>query len=59
TPEELIAIAKRIPLQRLATAADVAAAYVFLASDAAEYYTGIVIRVDGGYVLPEAASLSV
>jgi len=58
TPEELIAIGKRIPLRRLATPADIAAAYVFLASDEAEYYTGIVIRVDGGYVLPEAAALS-
>jgi 3-oxoacyl-[acyl-carrier protein] reductase len=58
TPEERIAIGKRIPLQRLAAPSDVAASFVFLASDAAEYYTGIVIRVDGGYVLPEAAALS-
>jgi 3-oxoacyl-[acyl-carrier protein] reductase len=58
TPEEVAAIAKRIPLRRLATPADIAAAYAFLASDAAEYYTGIVIRVDGGYVLPEAAALN-
>lgn len=57
TPQEIAAIGQRIPLKRLATPADIAAAYVFLSSDEAEYYTGIVIRADGGYVLPEPVSV--
>lgn len=38
----------RIPLQRLGTPGDVAAAVAFLASDAAAYITGQVLCVDGG-----------
>ena len=38
----------RIPLQRLGTADDVAAAVCFLASDEASYITGQVIAVNGG-----------
>lgn len=40
--------AARIPLQRLGTPADVAAAVVFLASDEAAYITGHVLAVNGG-----------
>jgi 3-oxoacyl-[acyl-carrier protein] reductase len=43
--EELM---KQIPLARLGTADDVAAAVKFLASDAAAYITGQVIHVNGG-----------
>ncbi|WP_240431216.1 SDR family NAD(P)-dependent oxidoreductase [Mycobacterium kyogaense] len=38
-----------IPLRRLATPEDVAAAVAYLASDDAKYVTGTTIAVDGGY----------
>jgi glucose 1-dehydrogenase len=43
--------AKHLPWGRLATAEDIARAAVFLSSDAADYVTGAVLRVDGGYSL--------
>lgn len=43
--EEVI---RQIPLRRIATVDDVAAWYLFLASPASRYATGIVIPVDGG-----------
>ena len=43
--------AERIPLKRLGTAADVAAAVTFLASDEASYITGHVLAVNGGMYL--------
>lgn len=43
-------VAAAIPLQRIATPADVAAAVAFLASVEAAYITGVSIPVDGGYV---------
>lgn len=42
------AVEDQIPLRRIATVADVAEWYAFLASDAAGYATGTVITVDGG-----------
>jgi len=51
-PEELKAkMLSAIPLNRLGKPEDVAAACVFLASDAADYITGQVITVDGGMVM--------
>jgi len=38
----------RVPLARMGTDADVAAAIVFLASDEAAYITGHVLDVNGG-----------
>lgn len=42
--------ATRLPWRRLGTIEDIGQAVVYLASDAAEYVTGAVLRVDGGYV---------
>jgi NAD(P)-dependent dehydrogenase (short-subunit alcohol dehydrogenase family) len=40
--------AAKVPLKRITEARDVAAAAVFLASDASSYITGVSIDVDGG-----------
>ncbi len=40
---------KPVPLDRAGTPADVAPAYLFLASDAAAYVTGELLSVDGGW----------
>ncbi|MFO0850500.1 MAG: SDR family oxidoreductase [Gemmataceae bacterium] len=39
---------EQIPVRRIAIVDEVAGWFVFLASDAARYATGIVIPVDGG-----------
>jgi 3-oxoacyl-[acyl-carrier protein] reductase len=43
-----------IPMRRLGTVDDIAAAALYFASDAAGYVTGQTIVVDGGQVLPES-----
>ena len=48
-PETETYVLDNIPLHRLATVDDVAAATCFLASDAAKMITGIVLPVDGGW----------
>lgn len=50
TPERRERIMARIPLGRLADAADVARLAVFLASDAAAFITGETVAVDGGFL---------
>lgn len=42
---------KRTPVQRLGQPRDVANAYLFLASDEANFISGAVLRVDGGIVI--------
>ncbi|PIW69352.1 MAG: 3-oxoacyl-ACP reductase [Ignavibacteriales bacterium CG12_big_fil_rev_8_21_14_0_65_30_8] len=48
--EVLSDIAKEIPLNRLASAKEIASLVVFLASMKASYITGTTIPVDGGYI---------
>ena len=42
------AVVEQIPIRKIASVEEVAGWYVFLASDAARYATGIVVPVDGG-----------
>ena len=48
TDEQKASIKAQVPLQRYATAEEVAAAVTWLAGDGAAYVTGAVIPVDGG-----------
>lgn len=51
-PEKVLAmLQERTALGRMGTAEEVAKAYLFLASDAASFITGIVLSVDGGLVI--------
>ena len=51
-PEVKAEFTKSIPLGRMGTPADIAAAVVFLASDEAAYLTGQVLSVNGGMLMP-------
>lgn len=48
SPTAMDEYAAKVPLKRITEASDVAAAAVFLASDASSYISGIAIDVDGG-----------
>jgi 3-oxoacyl-[acyl-carrier protein] reductase len=50
-PAELDATLARIPARRLGTPEEVAAVYLFLASDLASFINGAVVGVDGGLLL--------
>ena len=51
-PENILAgMKERTPLRRLGRPADIANAYLFLASDEASFITGVTLRVDGGIVV--------
>ena len=51
TEEQIREAATKLPWKRLGTAEDIASAATFLCSDAADYITGTVLSVDGGYWL--------
>jgi len=48
--EEIREGAMHLPWKRLGDVEDIGQAVVFLSSDAADYVTGSMLRVDGGYV---------
>ncbi len=50
-PEELQATLAHLPARRLGTPEEVAAVYLFLASDLASFVNGAVVGVDGGLLL--------
>jgi glucose 1-dehydrogenase len=50
TEAEIEQGAKQLPWKRLGMPEDIGQAVVFLASDAADYITGTMLRVDGGFV---------
>jgi 3-oxoacyl-[acyl-carrier protein] reductase len=52
TQEQRTALAGRIPMERLGSAADVASAVLFLASPQAGYITGETLHVNGGLYMP-------
>ena len=47
----LSTIKEKTPLARMGTAADIANAYLFLASDESNFVNGAVLSVDGGLVV--------
>jgi NAD(P)-dependent dehydrogenase (short-subunit alcohol dehydrogenase family) len=51
TPEEVEKFGSDVPMKRPGQPAELAPAYVFLASEDASYFTGQVIHVNGGEVV--------
>jgi glucose 1-dehydrogenase len=52
TEDELREEGKKLPWGRMGTIEDIGQAAAFLCSPAADYITGAVLRVDGGFWLP-------
>ena len=50
TEEQIQSEGRKLPWGRIGTSADIGQAAAFLSSDAADYITGSVLRVDGGFV---------
>lgn len=50
TEDEIVEGAKLLPWKRLGTIEEIGDTVVYLASDAADYVTGAVLRVDGGHM---------
>jgi 3-oxoacyl-[acyl-carrier protein] reductase len=48
TPENRAKFVSTIPLGRMSTPKDIANACLYLASDEAEFITGVILEVDGG-----------
>ena len=51
TIEEIEDFVSRIPISRMGTPDEIALAVYFLAGDGADYITGQVLGVNGGYVI--------
>ena len=51
TSSDIEALREETPLMRIGTPSDVARAALFLASDSAEFITGEVLNVSGGFVI--------
>ena len=51
TPDVLEIVERNYILRRMGTAAEIANAVVFLASDAASFITGQTLSVSGGYTM--------
>ena len=51
TDEQISEAARGLPWGRLATIEDLGKAATFLCSDAADYITGTILKVDGGFCL--------
>jgi NAD(P)-dependent dehydrogenase (short-subunit alcohol dehydrogenase family) len=49
--KELAAVARRTPVGRIGTPEDIASLVAWLAGDGADWITGQVITMDGGYFL--------
>jgi len=54
TEAELEAEARKLPFGRLGTIWEIGQAVAYLCSPAADYITGTMLRVDGGYTLPRS-----
>lgn len=58
TEEAREACRRTVPMQRFGTATEIGQAAMFLSSDAAEYVSGVVLPVDGGWAVAGAGSAS-